>query len=105
MDRENLAKRIVKGIEECESMNGTHVYIDKTDAIQLVKILMDEKAEPMLSRIRPGRKLFYCSDCGRSFRSEGREDEESLQKWGYHAWIAKCPGCGREVRQTDRYWR
>ena len=106
MDYEALANRIVKGIEECETMNGTHIYVSKADAVQVVKALMGDKAEPMLERVtHSGHKLFYCQDCGHSFWAEPREDAERFKKWGYHEWYATCPGCHREVRQTDRYWR
>ena len=105
MMNEALIHRIVKGIEECEAMNGTHIYVSKEDAVQLVKILAGEKAESMLTRVQSGHKLFYCPDCAHSFWAEPREDIESFEKWQYHAWYAVCPGCRREVRQTDRYWR
>lgn len=105
MSHEELAGRIVKGIEESRAMNGTHIYVSMPDAVQIVKILMGEKAEEALSRSDEGHKLFYCSDCGHSFWAAPREDPECFEKWHYHAWYAECPGCHREVRQTDRYWR
>ena len=49
--------------------------------------------------------VFYCLDCKQSFRARGLEDTECLEKWHYHAWLAKCPRCGAEARQTDTYWR
>ena len=49
--------------------------------------------------------VFYCLNCTQSFRAQGREDPECLEKWHYHAWLAKCPRCGAEARQTDIYWR
>ena len=33
---EELVKRIADGIRDCEAMKGTHVYLEKSDALQLV---------------------------------------------------------------------
>ena len=103
---EELVKRIAEGIRECDQMNGTHVYLAKSDAIQLIKILAGEKSNAILDGMgKDGRVQFYCAACGKSFQAEPREDPESLARWNYHTWYASCPWCRREVRQTDRYWR
>ena len=65
--------------------------------------LKQDAEQPL--RDRDGKILFYCADCGQSFRAEPREDPECFEKWHYHRWFAACPRCSREVMQNDRYWR
>ena len=103
---EELIKRIADGIRDCEAMKGTHVYLEKSDAVQLVKILAGEESRQILDSLSKNARIqFYCASCGKSFYADPREDQESFTRWHYHTWYAKCPWCRREVRQTDRYWR
>lgn len=103
--KQELIGRIAKGIEECDSMNGTHIFLAREDAIQLIRILSGGAVEYTKEKSRPQSVLFYCADCGKSFHADPREDPECLKKWNYHAWYANCPWCQKEVRQTDMYWR
>ena len=105
MANEDLIRRIVKGIEDCDSMNGTHIFLARSDAVQLIKVLSGGSIDYSQKRSKQGKVLFYCSNCGRSFRADPREDQECLKKWNYHTWYADCPLCKKEVRQTDMYWR
>ena len=106
MEREEMIARLIRGIEECDAMNGTHVYVSRQDAETLVRILSGESGIAVPPRDGGVQRLFYCADCGRSFRvKDPKEEPGCFEKWQYHAWLAECPACHRTVRQTDRYWR
>lgn len=82
-----------------------YVTIPKEIAVAVVRMLSGQKRIGDGLADAKGSVLFYCADCGKSFRADGREDEECFRKYQYHTWYASCPYCKREVTQNDRYWR
>ena len=105
MANEELIRKIVQGIEDCDSMNGTHIFLERSDAIQLISVLSGGTNDYPQEKRKQGEVLFYCQNCGKSFHAEPREDSECSKKRNYHIWYADCPWCKKEVRQTDMYWR
>ena len=105
MAHEELISALIQGIRECDSMNGSYIYVSRNDAVQLVRILTGDMAEETLKRMGTGQKQFYCPDCSESFWEDPTEDEECFQRWHYHIWYGECPRCGKQIVQNDRYWR
>ena len=105
MAHEELISALIQGIRDCDSLNGSYIYVSRNDAVQLIRILTGDMAEETLKRMETGQKQFYCPDCSVSFWADPTEDGECFQKWQYHIWYAGCPRCGKQIVQNDRYWR
>ena len=105
MNKEILASNLLKAIETCDAVNGDHVLVRKSDAIEILRILTGNREIRSIPKNTEGQTLFYCADCSRSFWADGREDRECFEKYQYHTWYSVCPWCKREVSQNDRYWR
>lgn len=105
MDRQELVEYILHQIDASDSMSGEYVLIHRNEAVRIIRELSGEQDIGKLRKKEDGRPMYYCVDCARSFRAEGREDPECFRKWHYHTWYALCPSCGREVSRNDRYWR
>ena len=105
MDREDLIGYLLEQIEYADAASADYVRIRKGAAEELVRILSGRTEPREIPQDTEGKILFYCADCGKSFRAAAREDRERYAKWQYHTWYAVCPNCGREVCQNDRYWR
>lgn len=105
MKNTELVDSLITGIQEADSMNSDYIFLRKYDAMKLLEILTGQHAEAVLGKGKEGKKLFFCSDCGKSFWEVPREDETCFAKYRYHTWYANCPLCRREVSQNDRYWR
>jgi len=105
MGKQELINYLLEQIDASDSMSGEYVLIHRNEAVRLVRELSGEQDIKKITKNKDGRLLFYCTDCAKSFRADGREDPECYQKWQYHTWYAECPWCKREVSQNDRYWR
>ena len=105
MEKQQLISYILEQIRVSDSVSGEYVMIGKKEAVQIVHMLAGRREIPEAADEARGRILFFCSDCGKSFRAEGRDDTECYERWHYHTWYAECPWCRRQVAQTDRYWR
>lgn len=105
MTKQDLLNALLIGIDKAEAEKNNSVTISRGAATELVTLLsgMLDVKQPRIDE--EGKMLFYCADCGRSFRAEPREDPECFEKWCYHRWSANCPKCQAEVVQNDRYWR
>ena len=105
MTKEQMVNLLWERIETSESLSGDFVLIRKSEAEELAKMLSGDLGVKRTKQGPDGMKLFYCQDCSRSFMAAAREDPECYEKYQYHTWYAKCPWCGGEVSQNDRYWR
>lgn len=105
MDKEQLISNLLAAIESSDIVTGDQVWIPKSDAIRILQFLTGEQEIRSVVTDTDGKTLFFCSDCGKSFREFGREDKECFARWKYHTWYAECPWCKREVSRNDRYWR
>ena len=105
MANEELLSRLIRAVEECDAEKGTQVRLSRADAVRIVSALSGGETDLPEEEEQEGKVQFYCLYCGKSFRTEAREDPECLRKWNYHTWYADCPWCGKEARQTDMYWR
>ena len=103
MDKEQLISNILAAVESPDA--GETVVLRKSDVVQLLQLLTGDKEIPSVVQDTDGKVLFYCSDCGKSFRAFGREDKECFERWKYHTWYTECPWCKREISRNDRYWR
>jgi len=99
---QKLAASLLHAVDTAE---GNSIQIPKEDAVRIAELLVGVQFVGALPKMRNGQKLFYCIDCEKSFCADGREDPEFFEKWHYHTWYAPCPDCGREVSQSDGYWR
>jgi len=104
-----MSKKIVdallKQLNEADAEGEDSVTIPKQLAVQIVRLLSGQKETGGSQQDADGKILFYCADCAKSFRAEGREDKACFTKYGYHTWYAPCPKCKRQVSLNDRYWR
>ena len=104
-----MSKKIVdallKQLNEADAEEKDSVTIPKQLAVQIVRLLSGQKETGGSQQDAEGKILFYCADCAKSFRAEGREDKACFTKYGYHTWYAPCPKCKRQVSLNDRYWR
>ena len=103
--KDELIADLLTAIETSDTVCGDHILVRKDDAVRIVHLLSGMEISSPPPKKKDGRTLFYCAHCAKSFRAEGREDEECFAKWQYHTWYADCPWCGNEVTQNDRYWR
>ncbi|MBQ6721411.1 MAG: hypothetical protein IJQ88_04525, partial [Clostridia bacterium] len=67
-----------------------YVTIPKEIVVAVVRMLSGQKRIGDGLADAKGSVLFYCADCGKSFRADGREDEECFRKYRYHTWYASC---------------
>ena len=105
MDKQDLISYLLQQIEASDSVSGDHVIIGRQEALQIANLLAGHPAISVDARRTDGMKLFYCSDCAKSFWASAREDQDCFNRWHYHTWLAGCPDCGRQVTLNDRYWR
>ena len=103
MTKEQIADVLLKQLNSDE--DSTQVIIPREMAVAIVRMLTGQRAFGGGKSGPNGSVLFYCADCGTSFRANGREDKDCFQTYQYHTWYAACPHCKREVSQNDRYWR
>ena len=73
MAHEELISALIQGIRDCDSMNGSYIYVSRNDAVQLVRILTGDMAEETLKRMGTGQKQFYCPDCSESFWAPAKD--------------------------------
>ena len=99
---QNLAAELLAAVDSAE---GSYIEISKNDAVRIAELLVKAQFVRKTAPRRNGEILFYCPACEKSFSAAGREDRESFEKWNYHTWYAVYPECGREVSQSDGYWR
>ena len=99
---QSLVADLLKAVDSTE---GEYIQLSKEDAIRIAELLGRVQFVGEVPKKKDGEILFFCPACERSFSAKGREDPEYYAKWHYHAWYASCPWCGREVSQTDIYWR
>lgn len=103
MTREQIIDALMKQLNEADRED--RVIIPKQLAVQIVRFLSGQKGTGPDPEDTDGKALFYCANCARSFRADGREDRDCFVKYKYHTWYANCPYCGTEVSLNDRYWR
>lgn len=105
MTREEIIDSLLYQLEETDALNRDYVPIPKQAAVEIIRMLSGSKEISHSTQDEKGRTLFYCPDCGKSFRADAREDKECFERYHYHTWYADCPNCKKEVSQNDRYWR
>ena len=105
MTKQEMINLLLGQIGKSDSVCGDQVILPKEAAVELVRMLSGQTEIRQIPNDTDGKILFYCIDCSKSFRAVGREDEKCFEKWHYHTWYANCPECGRNISQTDRYWR
>lgn len=103
--RYSLIHALQQAIAISDLQNENYVLITKKEAEEILQVLGGHRNPQWVPKSEDGKVEFYCTNCGKSFWSESREDNECFEKWHYHTWYANCPTCNREISQTDRYWR
>ena len=105
MTKEQMVNLLWERIETSGSLSGDFVLLRRNEAEELAQMLSGDLGVKRATEGPEAMKVFYCKDCSKSFSAKPREDEDCFRKYAYHTWYAKCPWCGREVSQNDRYWR
>ena len=103
--KQQIIDTLLQKLNEADAKEKDQVIIPKQLAVQIIRLLSGQKETGKDPQDADGKIMFYCADCARSFRAEGREDKEHFRKYGYRTWYAPCPKCKREVSLNDRYWR
>ena len=105
MTKQELVNLLHAGIERADAEGTDTVTISCREASEIAEMLSSirEMAPPWTGK--KGQVDFYCSDCGKSFWADPKEDPECFAKYHYRRWYAACPACGREVMRNDHYWR
>ena len=105
MTKQDMIDSLLYGINQANEENRNTVIISAGTASEILALLIGNQDKPQPLMTEEGEVLFYCADCGQSFRAVPREDPECFSRWHYHRWLANCPRCKTEVMQNDRYWR
>ena len=105
MTKQDMIDTLILGIEKATKEESSTVTLSVYEATEILSLLVrtQDNREPLVGK--NGDVLFYCADCGQSFRAVPREDKDCFERWHYHRWFAECPKCRTEVSQNDRYWR
>ena len=105
MTKQDMIDALLAGIKVSDADMKDTVTISKGTASEILSLLIRSQDAQLPTGDEDGKVLFYCADCGRSFRANPREDPECFEKWHYRRWLASCPLCRAEVSRNDRYWR
>ncbi len=105
MKKQDLIDALLSAIEDSDRKKISTVTMDRGAAAEILSLLLRDREVREPDVDEAGKVLFYCSECGHSFRAVPREDAECLEKWHYHRWLANCPLCHAETARNDRYWR
>ena len=105
MTKQDMIDALLAGIKVSDADMKDTVTISKGTASEILSLLIRSQDAQLPTGDEDGKVLFYCADCGQSFRAVPREDKDCYDRWKYHRWFANCPRCKAEVVQNDRYWR
>lgn len=105
MTRQDLIDTLLVEIEKATAEERDTIPVPVGLASDIMMLLTRIREDPQPWITEEGEVVFYCAECGQSFRAVPREDPECFARWKYHRWFASCPRCRSEVMQNDRYWR
>lgn len=105
MNKTEMKEYLLHLVEDSDMVSGEYIPLSKCHIIQIIYMLSEGNDVQRVPKSTDGQKLFFCSDCCKSFWADPREDKDCFRQWHYHRWYANCPECNREVSQNDRYWR